>query len=50
MLLPLGAEGTRGRESYPNNHISNKYIYDGFLMIYLTILFLFFRFLVLQRS
>ena len=37
-------------ESYPTNDIPNKYIYDAFLMIYLSILLLlFFHFLVLQR-
>ena len=49
LLLHLGGEGAGGRESYPPNDISNKYIYDGFLMIYLSILLLlFFYFLVLQ--
>ena len=33
LLLPVdseGAEGVGGRESYPANDISNKYIYDAF--------------------
>ena len=53
LLLPLGveeAEGAGGRESYPTSDIPYKYIYDAFLMIYLSILMLFFHFLVLQRS
>ena len=53
LLLPLraeGAEGAGGRESYPTNDIPNKYIYNAFLMIYLSISLLFFHFLVLQRS
>ena len=51
MLLPLGDEGTGGFESYPTSEIPNKYIYDAFLMIYLSILLLlFFHFLALQRS
>ena len=32
LLLPLGAEAVRSRESYPTNDISNKYIYDAFIM------------------
>ena len=43
-------KGAWGFESYPTSGISNKYIYDGFLMIYLSILLLFFHFLALQRS
>ena len=49
LLLPFRAEGVRGRESYPTNDIPNKYIYDVFLMIYLSILLLFLYILVLQR-
>ena len=46
-----GAEGAGGYEFYPTSEIPNKYIYDGFLMIYLSILLLlFFHFLLLQRS
>ena len=51
-MLPLeaeGVEGSRGRELYPNNDIANKYTLDTFIMIYLSILLLFFHFLVLQR-
>ena len=29
-MFPLGAEWAGGRESYPNNEIPNKYIYDVF--------------------
>ena len=51
LLLPLGAEGAGSREFFQPNDITNKYIYDAFLMIYLSILLLlFFHFLVLQRS
>ena len=53
MLLPLGvewAEETGGRESYTTSDIPYKYIYDAFLMIYLSILLFFFHLLVLQRS
>ena len=42
MLLPLGADGAWGFESYPTSEIPNKYIYDGFLMFYLFILLLLF--------
>ena len=43
LLLPLGAKGSRDFESYPTSKIGNKYIYDAFLMIYLSVLlFLFF--------
>ena len=35
-----GTEGARGRESYSPSDIINKYIYDAFLMIDLSILFL----------
>ena len=35
-------DGVRGFESYPTNEISNKDIYDAFLMICLSILFLLF--------
>ena len=52
-LLLLGSEGfegSRGRTSHPTNDIPNKYIYDAFSMIYLSILLLLFHFLVLQRS
>ena len=39
------------RDFYTPSDITNKYIYDAFLMIYLSIvLLLFFHFLVLQRS
>ena len=38
LLLTLRAKGAVGRESYPINDIPNKYIYDAFLMIYLSIL------------
>ena len=41
MLLPLGAEGTKGFESYSISETQDKYIYDAFLMIYLSILLLF---------
>ena len=51
LLLPLGVEGTEGRESYPPSDITDKYIYDAFLMICLSnLLLLFFHFLVLQNS
>ena len=49
LLLPLGTEGAWDRESYLPNDITNKYIYDALLIIYLSIL-LFFHFLVLQKS
>ena len=40
-----------GCESYATSEIPNKYIYDAFLMIYLSILsLLFFHFFVLQVS
>ena len=42
LLLPFGAEGTGGFESYPTSEISNKYFYDTFLMTNLPILLLFF--------
>ena len=42
LLLPLGAEGAGGFESYPTSEIPNKYIYDAFLMTYLPILLLLF--------
>ena len=42
LLLPLGAEGVGGFESYPTSEIPNKYIYDAFLMISLSILLLLF--------
>ena len=49
-MLTLGSKEAEGvGESYPTNDIPNKYIYDAFLMIYLSIL-LFFHFLVVQRS
>ena len=41
LLLLLGAGGVGGFESYPTSEVSNKYIHDGFLMIYLYILFFF---------
>ena len=51
LLLLLGAEGAWGYESDPTSEIPNKYTYDDFLMIYLSILLLlFFHFLALQRS
>ena len=34
----LGAERSVGLEFYPTSEIPNKYIYDAFLMIYLSIL------------
>ena len=44
-------EGAKGREPYPPNDITNKYIHDSFSMIYLSILLLlFFHFLVPQKS
>ena len=50
-MLPLVAEETWDFETYPTSEITKKYIYDSFLMIYLSISFLlFFRFLELQRS
>ena len=50
LLSPLGNEGAGSRKCYPPSDITNKYIYDTFLMIYLSILLLlFFNFLVLQR-
>ena len=42
LLLPLGAKGAGGFESYTISEIPNKYIYDAFLMIYLSILLLLF--------
>ena len=42
LLLPLEDEGAWVFESYPTSEIPNKYIYDGFLMIYLSILLLLF--------
>ena len=42
LLLPLWAEGAGAFESYPTSEIPNKYIYDTFLMIYLSILLLLF--------
>ena len=50
LLLPLVAEEAGGYEYSPTNVILNKYIYVDFLMIYLSILFVLFDFLVLQRS
>ena len=50
MLLPFVAEGAGACESYLTSKIPNKYIKDVFLMIYLSTLFLFFLFLVLQKS
>ena len=38
----LGAERSVGLEFYPTSEIPNKYIYDAFLMIYLSILLLLF--------
>ena len=40
LLLPFGTESAGDHESYPINDISNKYIYDALLMIYLSILLL----------
>ena len=40
LLLPLEAEGAGGLESYPTSEIPIKYIYDTFLMTYLSILLL----------
>ena len=37
LLLPLGAEGAGGFESYPTSEIPNKYIYDVFLITYFSI-------------
>ena len=34
LLLPLGTEGARGHESYPPNDVTNKHIFDAFLMIF----------------
>ena len=50
LLIALGAEVAGGRESYPTNYVLNKHIYARFLMIFLSILFLFFHFLVLHWS
>ena len=51
LLLPLGTERAGGHESYPPNDVTNKHVYDAFLMIFLSILLLlFFHFLVIQRS
>ena len=52
LLLPLGAKGAGGFEPYKTREIPNKYIYDAFLVIYLSILLLllFFHFLVLKRT
>ena len=52
LLLPLGTEEAGGCESYQTIEIRSKYIYDAFLMIYLSILLLllFFHYLVIQRS
>ena len=51
LLLSLGTEETRGFEPYPTRQISNKCIYDVFLMIYLSILLLlFFHFLTLLKG
>ena len=49
LLLPLGTEGAWDRESCLPNDITNKYIYNALLIVYLSIL-LFFHFLVLQKS
>ena len=48
LLFPLGTEVAEGRESYPPNDVTNKYICDAFSMICLSILSL--LFLALQRS
>ena len=51
LLLPSGAEVAGCFESYPTSAILNRYIYNGFLLNYLSIsLLLFFPFLELQRS
>ena len=50
LLLPFGTESAGDHESYPINDISNKYIYDALLMIYLSILLLLLFFLVLLRN
>ena len=52
LLLPFGTESAGDHESYPIIDISNKYIYDALLMIYLSILLLllFFHFLVPWRN
>ena len=42
LLLSLGADVAGGHEYYTVNDIPNKYIYDDFLMIYLSILLLLF--------
>ena len=40
LLLPLGAKGAGGFQSYTTSILRNKYIYDAFLIIYLSILLL----------
>ena len=49
-MLPMETEGAGGCESYPSNYITNKYIYDAFLMIYLFISLLLFFHLVKGTS
>ena len=46
----METEGAGGCESYPSNYITNKYIYDAFLMIYLFISLLLFFHLVKGTS
>ena len=40
LLIPLETEGAGRFESYPTSETPNKYIYDVFSMIYLSILML----------
>ena len=49
-MLPFGVEWAGGFESYPTIEIPNKYIYDAFLMISLSILFLFFHFFGISKE
>ena len=44
LLLAFGVKEAGEREYYPTNDIPNKYIFDTFLMIYLSILLLLFSF------
>ena len=44
------AGGAGGREPYTSNDISNKYIFDTFSMIYLSIFLLFFTLKELIRD
>ena len=50
LLLPLRAGEAEGREFYPTNAIPNKCVCGAFLMISLSILLLFYNFLVPQMS